>query len=67
MVYKQVCILGPDHNGAFREVLTEFPEGDDCLIIGDGKRNISLSEIEVALNGKINEATRIDICAQGGG
>ena len=65
--YKQVVIFGPDHNGALegdRKRASTF--GNDCLVIGDGKRTVTLGEIEKKLTGKIDSATRIDIAAHGG-
>lgn len=65
-IYKQVIIFGPDEEEALMGVIDMAPRGNNCLIIGDGKRSISLEEIERKLTGRINEATRIDICAHGG-
>lgn len=67
--YDRVRIIGPDHNNAFREYLTDrscSEQGEmTCLQIGDGKRTITMEEIGNKLRGKITQNTQIEMLAHG--
>ncbi len=48
-----------------KQILKKQKLYQDCLIIGDGERTVTLEEIHDALYGKIDSATRIDINTHG--
>src|SRR4051812_21835514 len=65
---KEVIILGPDHNGAFNAArLLKFRDTHayDVIVIGDGKRPITIEEVTGAVSGMVDSMTRIDVCAHG--
>lgn len=64
--YEDVLIRGPDTKQNNIEDIVDMYRAKRCLIIGDGKRDISLQELNKKLKGKISSRTRIDINAHGG-
>jgi len=59
---KSVFILGPKIS--IDSSFMEKYKGQDYLIIGDGKRDINLSELD-QLKGRIDFSTRVDLCMHG--
>ena len=68
LFYKQVFIFGYDSSSddPLKAVIKRIEPAAGILIIGDRSRSVGLQEIEQLTSGRINEATRIDICAHGG-
>lgn len=63
---KAVRIIGPDKTKHFDYALKDgFAEQDGCLIIGDGKTDLSEEEIRAKLEDKIDQNTQIHILAHG--
>ncbi len=58
--YKAVLIVGPGSEYGYNTLKSMY-DRPDCLIIGDGIRDISLEEIETALKDKVDHNTRIDV------
>lgn len=64
--YKEVRIMGFDYNSAFSDVLKEgFAETEGCLIIGDGKMDVTSEYIQKQLEGRVGKKTRIHLCGYG--
>lgn len=64
-MYKYVLILGP-HIKMHSRTIDYINFRGDSIVIGDGKRNISLAEIREKLYGKLYEGAVIDINCHGG-
>lgn len=58
--YKAVLVVGPGSELGYN-ILRPIYDRPDCLIIGDGIRDISLEEIAAELTGKVDRNTRIDV------
>ncbi len=62
---KGVLILGEDIEGSDLDSIKESYKKSGYLVIGNGKRLLSESEVRRELNGRIDSNTRIDVVAHG--
>lgn len=68
--YKRITIFGPDDNGSYakdlKQALQEASTNpSDCIVIGDGKMNITPDILKESLNGKIDANTQIQLAFHG--
>lgn len=62
--YRKVLIIGPGLEHSYQEIASLY-QGGDCCIVGDGKRDITIGEMEDSLKEKIDSNTMITIHAHG--